>query len=140
MSKVVTLSEGASLAIHAMIIIGRSSGTINAQLMAQQMQSSRNHLAKVMQRLVKEGFVKSTRGPSGGFVLNKPANEISLLDIYESIEGPLELSECPLGKKICPIGSCLMEGIIHQATFLIKDYFMQRKLSDFIGHSNILSK
>ena len=91
MSKVVTLSEAASLAIHAMVIIGRSGNTINAQLMAQRMHSSRNHLAKVMQRLVKGGFVKSARGPSGGFVLNKSANEISLLDIYECIEGPIEL-------------------------------------------------
>ena len=132
MSKVVTLSEAASLAIHAMVIIGRSGNTINAQLMAQRIHSSRNHLAKVMQRLVKGGFVKSARGPSGGFVLNKSANEISLLDIYECIEGPIELLECPVGNKICPMGSCLMEGTIHEATYLIKDYFARKKLSDFL--------
>ncbi len=132
MNKVVTLSEAASLAIHAMVLIARADGLINVGKISEAMGSSRNHLAKVMQRLVKEGFVKSTRGPSGGFLLNKPAAGITLLDIYECIEGPIVSTGCPLNRQICPMNECLMGGIISQATLLVKDHLASRALAELI--------
>lgn len=132
MSKVVTISEAASLAIHAMVLIARSGQSVNVTHIAQRMGASRNHLAKVMQRLVKDGFVKSTRGPAGGFVLNKNPEDITLLSIYESIEGPIELSGCPLAHKVCAIGQCLMEGVIGEATALVINHFAQKRLSDLL--------
>ncbi len=132
MSKIVMISEAASLAIHAMVLIARSKQSINVTRIAGQMGASRNHLAKVMQRLVKDGFVRSTRGPAGGFVLNKSPEDITLLNIYESIEGPVELSGCPLDHKICAIGQCLMEGVINEATALVIKHFSAKSLSDLI--------
>lgn len=132
MTKIVTISEAASLAIHAMVLIARSNKSLNVNLIAQQMGASRNHLAKVMQRLVKDGFVKSTRGPAGGFVLNKSPEEITLLSIFESIEGPVEFTGCPLDQKVCAIGQCLMEGVIEEATSLVINHFSQKKLSDLL--------
>jgi Rrf2 family protein len=132
MSKVVTISEAASLAIHAMVLIARSGQSVNVTHIAQQMGASRNHLAKVMQRLVKDGFVKSTRGPAGGFVLNKNPEDITLLSIYESIEGTIELSGCPLDHKVCAIGQCLMEGVIGEATALVINHFARKRLSDLL--------
>ncbi|MGC8865240.1 MAG: RrF2 family transcriptional regulator [Bacteroidales bacterium] len=132
MAKIVTISEAASLAIHAMVLIARSGKSVNVNVIAQQMGASRNHLAKVMQRLVKDGFVKSTRGPAGGFVLNRPPEDITLLSIYESIEGTIELSGCPLDHKVCAMGQCLMEGVIEEATRLVINHFSGKKLSDLL--------
>ena len=47
------------------------------------------YLSKIMQYLVKAGILKSKRGPRGGFSLAKKAEDISILDIYEAIEGTL---------------------------------------------------
>lgn len=132
MTKIVTISEAASLAIHAMVLIARSNKSLNVNHIAQQMSASRNHLAKVMQRLVKDGFVKSTRGPAGGFVLNKSPEEITLLSIFESIEGPVEFTGCPLNQKVCAMGQCLMEGVIEEATLLVINHFSRKKLSDLL--------
>ena len=132
MYKVVSLSEAASLAIHSLVLIARSGELINVGTIAETMGSSRNHLAKVMQRLVKEGFVRSTRGPSGGFVLNRRPEEITLLEIYECIEGPIIPSGCPLNRQVCPNNKCLMGGIITQTTNMIKEYLAERYLSEFI--------
>ncbi len=133
MSKVVQLSEASSIAIHAMVLIARSKEHINVNRIAELTGSSRNHLAKVMQRLVKEGFVRSTRGPAGGFVLNKNMDEISLLDIYECIEGPIEVGHCPLDRPVCPFDKCLMGGIVHDTTKQIKDYFKKHTIKDLLG-------
>lgn len=134
MNKVVQLSEASSIAIHAMVLIAKADVQINVGYIADRTGSSRNHLAKVMQRLVKEGLVKSTRGPSGGFLLAKDPRLISLLDIYECIEGPIEPVGCPLNRQVCPLGKCLMGGIVHKSTIEIKKYLSDNKLSDMLSY------
>lgn len=131
MAKVVTLSEAASLAIHAVVLIAGSEKLVNVNKIAEATASSKNHLAKVMQRLVKSNLVSSTRGPAGGFVLKKPAEEITLYDIYYAVEGPIELQNCPLDRPICPFDKCIMGGVIHKLTHDFKKYLMDSKVASF---------
>ncbi len=51
-------------------------------------------LSKVLQQLVRSGLVISRRGGTGGFSLARPAEEISLLDVIEAIEGATALNFC----------------------------------------------
>lgn len=132
MAKLVQLSEAASLAIHAMVMIARNNKHVNVNSIAQEMGASRNHLAKVLQQLVKYNFLRSVRGPSGGFVLNRPPSQITLLDIYEAIEGRIDIHECPLDRQICPFNKCLMGGVVKDVTLQIKDYFGDQTLEKFL--------
>ena len=132
MAKVVTLSEASSLAVHAVVLIAGSDKLVNVNQIATATASSKNHLAKVMQRLVKTNLLSSTRGPAGGFILKRPASEITLYDIYYAIEGPIELQVCPLDRPICPFEKCIMGGIIHKLTNDFKKYLMESKVSSFI--------
>ncbi len=47
------------------------------------------HLLKILQQLVRAQILTSERGPAGGFVIRKPPGEITLLEIIEAIEGPI---------------------------------------------------
>jgi len=47
-------------------------------------------LLQILRSLVNAGILKSTRGVVGGYALNKPPEEISLLEIMEAVEGPYE--------------------------------------------------
>lgn len=47
------------------------------------------HLLKILQQLVRAQILSSERGPAGGFILRKPAGEITLLELVEAIEGPI---------------------------------------------------
>lgn len=132
MGRVISLSEASSIAIHAMVLIAKSEHNLNVNKIAELTGASRNHLAKVMQRLVKDKYVKSTRGPLGGFVLLKPANEITMLDIYESIEGAIEQTTCPLERPVCPFSKCLMGTIIYELTDQFQKYMKAQKLSDYL--------
>ncbi|MBF0565230.1 MAG: Rrf2 family transcriptional regulator [Nitrospirae bacterium] len=60
-------------------------------------------LAKILQKLVKSGFVKSIRGMKGGFLLAKKPNEISLLDVVESIEGTIAINMCNIDDSKCAV-------------------------------------
>ena len=61
MGKVVTLTEAASIALHGMIIIARSKHLVNVQEIAELTGTSRHHVAKIFQRLVKAGYLYSQR-------------------------------------------------------------------------------
>ena len=52
---------------------------------------------KLMGRLAAEGLLTSVRGASGGFALARPADEITLVDIVEAVEGPIAMTMCADG-------------------------------------------
>lgn len=53
---------------------------------------SANFLEQILASLKKQKLVKSIRGRSGGYILSRPAGEISLLDVIEALEGPIVLA------------------------------------------------
>jgi Rrf2 family protein len=132
MSKIFALSEAGSIAIHSMVLIAQSDVKLNVVHIAERTGSSRHHVAKVLQRLVKGDFLLSNRGPHGGFALKRDADQISLLDIYESIEGRIEINDCPMDNEICPFDKCIMGNVINQMTQHFKDYLAAQKLNDYL--------
>jgi Rrf2 family transcriptional regulator, iron-sulfur cluster assembly transcription factor len=58
-------------------------------------------LAKILQRLRREGLLESLKGPSGGFALGMPARRITLFHIIEAIDGADFTRKCVLGFPKC---------------------------------------
>ncbi|HTX88818.1 MAG TPA: Rrf2 family transcriptional regulator [Bacteroidales bacterium] len=132
MSKVFALSEAASIAIHGMVLIARAGDGINAVKIAETTGFSKNHISKVLQRLVKSDLLKSVRGPSGGFTLKKDPDQINLLHIYESIEGPMEITDCPLSNEICGFEKCVMGNVVNKMTLEFKKFLKKQTLNTYL--------
>lgn len=132
MSKVFSLSEAASIALHGVILIAKEKKGLNVIKIAERTDTSKHHVAKVMQRLVKAGYLTSQRGPSGGFILKKKPEEINLLDLYEVIEGPIEVSECPMDKQICPFDKCIMDNVTSKMTLEFKDFLSKQTIDQYL--------
>ncbi len=132
MSKIVTLSEAASIALHGIILVAQSDKLINVVQIAETTTSSKHHVAKVFQRLVKEKFVNSHRGPSGGFSLNKKPEDITLLEIYEAIEGKIEATDCALDKDACHFDKCILNNITRDLTIQYKNYLENQTLDKYL--------
>jgi len=132
MSKIITLSEAGSIAIHAVVLVARSNDILNVNQIAEATQASRHHVAKVMQRLVKGGYLYSSRGPKGGFYMRKSPQEISLLEIYESTEGKIETGECMMDYPVCPFDKCLMGNLVKNLTQDFVDYMKKMKVADYL--------
>ena len=77
MAKIVSYSEAASIGMHGMVLVARAGETINVQKIADITGSSRHHVAKVMQRLVKEGFLSSNRGPFDKCILGSVVSSMT---------------------------------------------------------------
>ncbi|HOI86958.1 MAG TPA: Rrf2 family transcriptional regulator [Lentimicrobium sp.] len=132
MAKVVHISEAASLAVHSMALIAGSSEMLNVNQIADITHASRNHLAKVMQTLVKNNYLDSVRGPKGGFTLKGDPTKITLLEIYELIEGTLDHSYCGIQEGKCPFRACVFGGLANKFSQEFNDYLGRTTLSQLI--------
>jgi Rrf2 family iron-sulfur cluster assembly transcriptional regulator len=59
------------------------------------------HFAKTVSLLKRAGLVSTSRGKTGGIVLTRPANKITVLDVVLAVDGPGTLSDCPLFLESC---------------------------------------
>jgi Rrf2 family protein len=134
MAHVIQFSEAAFIALHGMVIVAKAEKkkSVNVIEIAGLLNSSKHHVAKIMQRLVKDGYLYSHRGPTGGFTMRKKPQDISLLEIYESIEGKIEIGNCPLDRPVCKFDKCIFNNVTLKMTEDFADYMRKEKLSDFI--------
>jgi Rrf2 family protein len=51
-------------------------------------------LSKILQKLAKNGFLRSEHGTNGGYKLSRDPKEITALDVIRSIDGPIFLTAC----------------------------------------------
>jgi Rrf2 family protein len=103
------VSEAANLAIHALAVVAaRRDPLTRTREIATRLKASAAHLAKVMAALERAGLVTGTRGPAGGYRLNRPARQISLREIYEAIEGPMQVRACLFGEPVCDREACTL--------------------------------
>ena len=109
---ILRISEAASLGLHAAGLLGwRVGQRLSTGEIARILGGSEAHLSKVMQRLHRAGIVDSTRGPGGGFRLARPAGRITMLEVYEAVEGPLGEAGCLLGRSLCG-GNCMLGDLL----------------------------
>jgi Rrf2 family protein len=85
------LSQQAQYAICGMfdLAYGGSRAPVQVRVIGERQRIPERFLEQIFQRLRKADLVRGKRGPGGGYVLARPAGEITLRDILEAVEGPL---------------------------------------------------
>lgn len=58
-------------------------------------------LAKIISQLSIAGLLHTSRGARGGVTLAREAKDISLLDVVEAIDGPIQINECVDASGLC---------------------------------------
>jgi Rrf2 family protein len=92
-------------------------------------------LAKIFQRLSKAGLLRSTRGAKGGFSLGKPANEITMKEIVEAIEGPIALNRCLLRQGECDEEkACSLRQVWEKAQQGFVEILDRTTIEDLVRH------
>ena len=85
-------------------------------------QAPESFVSKVLQQLVQRGMVTSHRGAGGGFRLAVLPEGVSLLDVVEMVEGPLQINLCLAGEASCDRSSwCGAHPIWNEAQLALKN-------------------
>lgn len=131
MQHVLRISEAANLALHTMVLLAGVGDTrYSVKQIARVMCASEAHLAKVLQRLSHAGLVDSARGPKGGFMLARNPDEITLLEVLETIDGPFEPQDCMMRNRTCGEFGCLFGDLLGEMNDRIREYLGGRNLED----------
>jgi Rrf2 family transcriptional regulator, repressor of oqxAB len=79
------------IAVHAIVWLAKSGSILSSAMIANQVDSHATFMRRVMQSLVAAGIVESKGGREGGYILRKPADQITLGEIYSAVStGPVE--------------------------------------------------
>lgn len=98
---------------------------------------SQSNLMKVVQQLVEGGFLKSTRGRSGGVTLARPAAEIRVGEVARFMEGDSGLVDC---STCILIGACGLVRGLNEAKNAFYQYLDRSSLADAVlAHPRTLS-
>lgn len=125
------LSKGAEYAIRGLLFMAmKKDNTISyIDEIARETDLPKPYLAKLFQLLAKKGFVKSYRGPGGGFLFAKSPSSITLLEIIEVMEGRIFLNDCLIKTGFCPRDSvCPVHDIWHEA---------QKRVLEHLGSTSL---
>src|SRR5689334_21923135 len=85
------LSRSAGYAIQAVFQLAQGDGKspVSSQLLASESDMPVRFLLTILSKLVKRGILKSRRGTDGGYFLARRAEDITLLDLIEAVDGPI---------------------------------------------------
>ena len=86
-------------------------------------------LAKILQQLARKGLLRSSKGPTGGFTLRVPSDDIRMLDIVEALDGTEEYQKCAAGLAEC---SDEMPCPMHDSWKALRSRIM-----DYLGRNTI---
>ena len=98
------------VAIHALSVLARAAGKgpVCSNMVAQSVHTNPVVIRRLMSELEKARLVRSVAGRSGGFELDRKADDITLADVYRAVEDEAVFrmhkmdpqAECPVAKQI----------------------------------------
>ena len=94
------LSTRGRYGVKAMVelALGYGSKPLSIKTIASRQNLSEYYLEQLFSPLRNAGLIKSIRGAQGGYVLNKKPEDITVADIIEVLEGPVEIADCIEGE------------------------------------------
>jgi uncharacterized repeat protein (TIGR04076 family) len=94
---------------------------------------SKKYLEQITIPLKKANYIKSVRGVSGGHVLAKPPDEITLGEIVAVLEGSKSIVHCEINNDFCKhIEDCVMHTIWEKSEKAIFDYLASINMADLL--------
>jgi FeS assembly SUF system regulator len=92
---------------YATVILARLAAEPERRFTAAQL-AAETHLAgptvsKLLKQLHRQSLVVSTRGSAGGYLLARPASDITAAQILDALDGPVALTECAGSASHCGI-------------------------------------
>ena len=106
-------------------------GPVNLKEVAERQGISRRYLEHLMARLASSGLVRSVRGRSGGFVLTRPPSEITVGEVVEALEGPINVVDCGSDPSVCTrVSTCVTREVWNEVSQTIAHYLSQITLED----------
>lgn len=108
-------------------------GFIPVSEISENLNLSENYLEQLVRMLKKDGLIKSSRGPKGGYKINRDLESITIGQILRSLEGDMTTSECVSGKVNCN-DKCDAYDLFTKLDYLINQAVDSITLENIVKH------
>jgi Rrf2 family protein len=95
------------------------------------------YLAKVLRNLALSELVRSQRGPQGGSVLARPANDMTVYDVVQAVDPIERITTCPLGIRGHGVNLCPLHRRLDQAIAMVEDAFRKTSIAELVPTSAV---
>jgi len=131
------LSHTSKYAIRALIYLELYSNKekkVGIKEISQKLDIPSPFLGKILQTLVKHNFLNSVKGPNGGFYLNRPAIDLTLMEVIEVIDGTDSFEECVIRNEACDHNNpCSMHGKMAPLWKEMRSVFVTETIADLVS-------
>lgn len=114
---------------------------VEAKVMSDAEKIPLRFLLKLLRKLIKADIIKSYRGKSGGYSLNKHPKSITLKDVVEAIDGPICINRCLKDPSLCNAnkhGKCMVHNALCKIQKVIEEEFEKVTFEDIITQNKAL--
>ncbi|KRQ86882.1 HTH-type transcriptional regulator CymR [Caloramator mitchellensis] len=135
------LSTRGRYGVKAMFELAKSYGgaPVSIKEISERQNISEYYLEQLFSSLRKAGLVKSIRGAQGGYVLSREPKDITIKEIFNVLEGPIELSECITEEMNCSrIDYCATRLLWLKINNSINEVLNSTTLQDVVNDYNTL--
>lgn len=129
------LTTKGRFAVTAMIDLAMNaqSHAVKLNAISERQKISLSYLEQLFSKLRRAGLVESIRGPGGGYILGKKANDINIAQIIAAAEDELDATLCK-GKANCQSGvPCLTHTLWENLNHTINDYLSSVTLASLLA-------
>ena len=129
------ITRQADYAVRAMVYLAQIEPNEKAATgrIAQDKGIPPSFLAKIVSQLSVAGLLQTSRGARGGVSLAKKAEEISLLDVVEAIDGPILLNDCVGESSACTHDDdCPLKPVWCDAQKMLVDHLSKANFAQFV--------
>lgn len=128
------LSTRTRYAARALVEIARHGGVpVAVKVISDSQKISLKYLENLMKDLKKHNLVKSFRGVDGGYVLTRDPGQVTILDIYNAVEGDVEMVECVNDPSSCNfIERCPTNSVWKGLSVVVRDYLSEYTIKELL--------
>ncbi|MCW5625973.1 MAG: Fe-S cluster assembly transcription factor [Burkholderiales bacterium] len=108
-------------------------GPVTLAEISQRQKISLSYLEQLFGRLRRNGLVKSTRGPGGGYTLGQPVEAVSVADVILAVDEPIDATQCGGMENCLDDHKCLTHDLWSALNAHIFDYLKGVKLADLVA-------
>ena len=123
-------------ALLSLIIIAREDRPVGTDILSKRLGISRSFLAKILQSLAKQNILVSYKGASGGFMLARPAEELSIKEITNAAEGKnINIFDCSSDQTACPSNAgefCTLWPFLNKLQLKVDNFLEELTLKDIM--------
>jgi len=118
-------------------LVSEENRRVQVDEIAQKLAVPKHFLAKIMNRVVKEGILDSTKGPYGGFSLNEETLTSPLIRLLRITDGMEQFNTCVLKLRKCnKTNPCPLHFLMEQNRDDLLKNFSQISIADLLSQEN----